>query len=143
MIAYFDTSAVIPLIIDEPSTPRCNQVWNEASRVLSVRLLYPEARAALARAHRMGHVTRAQVSRFVEELDDLMSDLDHVELTAQLAHTAGEHAQTHDLRGYDAVHLAAAESVLDDELVLVTGDGNLAAAGSRLGIAVAVTTVEI
>ena len=56
MIAYFDTSTVIPLIIDEPSTPRCNQVWNEASRVLSVRLLYPEARAALARAHRMGRV---------------------------------------------------------------------------------------
>ena len=72
-----------------------------------------------------------------------MSDLDHVELTAQLAHTAGTHAQTHDLRGYDAVHLAAAESVVDDELVLVTGDGNLAAAGARLGIAVAVTTADI
>ena len=49
MIAYFDTSAVIPTIIDEPASVACVRLWDEADRVISVRLLYPEARAALAR----------------------------------------------------------------------------------------------
>ncbi len=139
MIAYFDTSAVVPLIINEPSTERCNRVWNESSRVVSVRLLYPEARAALARAERMGRITRAQLVSAVAELDSIMSEVDHIEVTAQLAAAAGNLAQEHGLRGYDAVHLAAVNAVADGDLVLVTGDADLASAAVALGIAVAST----
>ena len=137
MIAYFDTSAVVPLIINEPSTERCNRLWNESSRVVSVRLLYPEARAALAKAERMGRITPAQLVSAVDELDSIMAEVDHIEVTAQLATAAGHLAQEHGLRGYDAVHLAAANAVADGDLVLVTGDADLAAAAVALGIPVA------
>lgn len=44
---------------------------NESSRVVSVRLLYPGARAALARAERMNRLTHRQLTVAVAELDDL------------------------------------------------------------------------
>ncbi len=139
MIAYFDTSAVVPLIIDEPSTELCNRVWNESTRVVSVRLLYPEACAALARAERMGRITRSQLRAAVTDLESIIAEIDHVEVTAKLATSAGDLAQAHGLRGYDAVHLAAASAVADGDVVLMTGDADLASAAVVLGIPVSTT----
>ncbi len=139
MIAYFDTSAVVPLIISEASTERCTRLWNESSRVVSVRLLYPEARAALAKARRMGRLTSGQLEQAVRELDSIIAEVDHIEVTAELAHAAGELAQAHDLRGYDAVHLAAAIALADGDLVAVTVDAHLAAAATDVGIVVSLT----
>ena len=140
MIAYFDTSAVIPLLIGEPSSATCTRMWNEAARSVSVRLLYPEARAALARAERMGRITKRQHQVAVAELETIITEIDHVEITAQLARNAGDLAQAHQLRGFDAVHLAAAMAALDAELVLVTGDNDLAGAARALGLPVALTS---
>ena len=140
MIAYFDTSAVIPLLIGEPSSVTCTRIWNEAARSISVRLLYPEARAALAKAERMGRITKRQHGVAIAELETIITEIDHVEITAQLARHAGDLAQAHQLRGYDAVHLAAAMAALDAELVLVTGDNDLAGAARALGLPVALTS---
>jgi uncharacterized protein len=137
VIAYFDTAAVIPLVIGEPSSETCTRIWNEATRSISVRLLYPEARAALARAQRMGRITTRQHEAAVAELQTIVTEIDHVEITAELARSAGDLAQTHHLRGYDAVHLAAAIAAFDAELVLVTGDNDLASAARSLGLSVA------
>lgn len=139
MIAYFDTSAIIPLIIDEPSSMICTRLWNDADRAVTVRLLYPEARAALAQARRLGRVTGAQLTVAIGELDALITEIDHIEVTAELAHAAGELAQAHGLRGYDAVHLAAASTAAHAELVLATGDADLARASRSVGISVAFT----
>jgi predicted nucleic acid-binding protein len=140
VIAYFDTSAVVPLVIEEASTVMCARLWNGATRVVSARLLYPEARAALARAHRLGRVDASQVEAAVADLDALFDEFDVVELTPELARSAGELAQRHALRGYDAVHLAAAVAVHDDDVVVVTGDVDLAAAVRAAGMAAALTT---
>lgn len=137
MIAYFDTSAIIPLLVDEPTSPACERLWNEASRVVCVRLVYAEARAALARAERMGRMTRRQLTESVAELGSLLAVVDYVEVTDDLVRAAGDLVQDHALRGYDAVHLAAALSVADDELVLVTGDLELAQAAHDLGLGTA------
>ena len=140
MIAYFDTSAIVPLVVDEASTELCNRLWTESTRVVSVRLLYPEARAALARAHRIGRLTRSQLAAAIAELESVAEEIDVIEVTADLARIAGELAQEHALRGFDAVHLAAARSIADEDLVLVTGDVDLAAAGRAAGISVSLTS---
>ncbi|MDR9451384.1 MAG: type II toxin-antitoxin system VapC family toxin [Acidimicrobiia bacterium] len=137
MIAYFDTSAVLPLIIEEPASEPAGRLWDDASRVVSVRLLYPEARAALAQARRTGRLTSRQLRSAVAELEALDQQLDHVEVTAVLATRAGELAETHALRGYDAVHLAAAEAIADADVVMVAGDQALSAAAGALGLATA------
>jgi predicted nucleic acid-binding protein len=125
MIAYFDTSAVIPLLIDEAGSDRAADLWLGADRVLSSRVLYPEAHAALAQANRSRRITGRQLALTVAGLRLIVSQIDHVEITQQIAERAGTLAEKHHLRGYDAVHLAAAERVKHDELVLVAGDGDL------------------
>ena len=97
MIAYFDTSAIVPLVVDEPTTETCQRLWTESTRVVSVRLIYPEARAALARAGRMGRLTRSQLNAAVLELDSLIEQVDVIELSPDIARSAGELAQQHGL----------------------------------------------
>ena len=140
MIAYFDTSAIIPLIIEEPSSAMTSRLWDDAERIVSVRVLYPEARAALARAERMRRVTHGQLTAAIAELESIIGQVDHIEINAPLARLAGGLAHTHGLRGYDAVHLAAAATAADNELVVVTGDSDLGRAATALGISVALTT---
>jgi uncharacterized protein len=55
---------------------------------------------------------------------------------------AGEVAQHHALRGYDAIHLAAAERVGHDTTVMVAGHPDLRAAAGAFGLAVTSTSVE-
>ena len=138
MIAYFDTSALVPLLIDEPTTTLCTRLWNEASRVVSVRLVYPEALAALARAQRLGRLSPEQLASAVVELDAIVAEVDHVEVSAVLALRAGQLAESHALRGHDAVHLAAAMAVADRDVILVTGDVALGSAAAAVGLAVSV-----
>ena len=138
MIAYFDTSAIIPLLIGEPTTDRCTRLWNDATRIVCARLVYPEACAALSRAVRMGRISPAQAETATAELDDLAGQIDFVEITDDLARSAGRLARRFGLRGYDAVHLAAGITINDDQAVFVTADADLADAAANSGLAVAV-----
>lgn len=137
MIAYFDTSAVVPLLVREPTTDRCTRFWDDATRIVSTRLVYPETCAALARAVRMRRLTALQLKAATAALDDLVEQVDIVEIVAELAHLAGRLAQRHGLRGYDAVHLAAGVAIADTDVVFVTGDFDLADAARAEGLATA------
>ncbi len=105
MIAYFDTSALIPLIVEEPPSDTCSRLWNEATRTISSRLIYPEARAALAQAERMRRLSAPELVAAVKELDLLALEIDYLEITANVTESAAALAQAQPLRGYDAVHL--------------------------------------
>lgn len=137
MIAYFDTSAMVPLLVDEPGSDRARSLWDAADRVVSVRLVYPEGRAALAQAHRLGRLTSRQLRAVVSALDARVQELDVVEVDESLARRAGELAELHALRGYDAIHLAAADRVRDPEVVIVAGDAALLRAAAASGLATA------
>jgi uncharacterized protein len=137
VIAYFDTSAVMPLLIAEPGSDRAAALWDGADRVVSVRLVYPEARAALAQAERLGRLTARQLRDAVTEFDALLAQIDLVEVDDVLARRAGELAEVRQLRAYDAVHLAAADRVRDPSVVMIAGDGALRDAAAAEGMAVA------
>lgn len=138
MIAYFDTSAVVPLLVAEPGSARAASLWAGADRVVSVRLMYPETRAALAQAARRGRLTARQLRDAVTGFDSLFEEIDIVEVDDALARRAGELAEVRQLRGYDAVHLAAADRVHDPSVVVVAGDGALLDAATTEGMTVAV-----
>jgi predicted nucleic acid-binding protein len=105
--------------------------------VVSSRLVYAEARAALAQAHRTDWIDAVGLRRVVADLEILIGDLDLMEVGAAVVHRAGEPAGLLALRGYDAVHLGSAESVADPDLVLVAGDRQLLRGAGELQIAVA------
>jgi uncharacterized protein len=137
VIAYFDTSAVVPLLIAESGSDRAASLWDGADRVVSVRLLYPETRAALAQARRLGRLTTQQLRDAVTGFDSLFEEIDLVEVDNVLARRAGELAEDRQLRGDDAVHLAAADRIRDPDVVVIAGDGVLLEVATAEGLAVA------
>lgn len=139
MIVYFDTSALLPVLIEEPGSTVAARLWDEAERVLSVRLLYPEARAALAQAVRVGRIPSRSLPALVDAFESLYAQLDQMEIDDTLVRRAGNLAEDHGLRGYDAVHLAGAERVNGTDVVLAAGDAALLEAARSLGISVART----
>lgn len=136
MICYFDTSALVPLLIAEPASDASRRLWDDADDVATVRLAYVEAAAALAQARRLGRIPPARHRSTLRALDRLWAELDVVEVDDILVRRAAELARVHALRGYDAVHCAAAEQLADDDLVLAAGDRELLRAGWALGLAV-------
>ncbi len=135
MIGYLDTSAFVPLLITEPSSPSCRRFWDDADTVVASRLLYVEAAASLAQARRLNRVTRRTQRGALELLDQLWEQVDVVEVDQPAVVRAAALAERLGLRGYDAVHCAAAESVADDDLVAAAGDRELLSAWSKLGLA--------
>jgi len=137
LIAYFDTSAMVPIVIEESTSEVAARLWDAAERVVSSRLIYVEARAALSLAHRMGRLDARSRREAVRSLDVLVADLDVVEVTDMLVRHAGMLAESQALGCYDAIHLASAELVNDGEVVLVTGDQDLIEAAVNLGLGTA------
>ena len=136
MIVYFDTSAIVPLIIEEHSSSVAARLWDRADRVVSSRLVYAEGRAALAMAARLNRLDQDELRTAVADFESLHQQLDVVEVTESLVRDAGSLAEQFALRGYDAVHLASAQVVRDPDLVLAAGDQNLLKAAQELGIAI-------
>jgi len=134
VIIYLDTSAVVPLLISEPSTASCRQIWNDSDDATTSRLTYVEVAAALAQAFRNGRMTPAQHRRSLTLLDALWAQCDVVDLDQSLAVTAASMAYDHGLRGYDAVHCASAVHLRDEDLVAVSGDRRLLDAWATLGL---------
>ena len=139
MIAYFDTSAIVPLLIDEPGTEVARSHWLDADRLVTVRLAVVEARAALAQAARSRRITSAQHRAAVDALPDLFEQVELVDIDEALVAQAGTIAEERALRAYDAVHVAAARTVDDPRLVLVAGDLALLDAATAEGMATART----
>ncbi len=134
MIGYLDTSAFVPLLVAEPGSLACRRFWDDADAVVSSRLLYVEAAAALAQAQRMGRLSAAQQERATDLLDELWAEVEIVEIDQELVGAAAGAARRLALRGYDAVHCASAEQLADDDLVAASGDRRLLAAWHELGI---------
>ena len=135
MITYVDTSTLIKLIVDEEGSDRAELVWQSADSVASVSLVVVEARAALAAAARGKRLSAEQLLFAKTELVAFVDDLHLVEVTAELIERAAHPAETESLRGYDAVHLAAALSV--GAAVLTSADEALCDAAERHGLHVA------
>lgn len=135
MITYVDTSTLIKLLIDEVGTAEAAAIWDQPDTLVTVRVAHVEARAALAAAQRQRRITAAVFRSAVAGLEVLWSQLSVVEVDEDLMRLAGDLALTHSLRGYDAVHLAAAHLVGAD--VFSSADRRLCDAASSTGFHVA------
>lgn len=135
MITYIDTSTLLKLIVEEVGSDRAETLWRTADSLASVTLIAVEARAALAAARRGHRLSPVQYSAARIGLDALLEQLFLVEPTRELVDAAGELAETESLRGYDAVHLAAALRI--GATVFSSADTRLCDAAEGRGLHVA------
>jgi uncharacterized protein len=135
VIGYLDTSAFVPLLIAEPTSAACRRFWDDADVVVSSRLLYVETAAALAQARRMDRLSGPGHDTALRMLEALWSQVEVVEVDEALVARAATMAYQLGLRGYDAVHFAAAEQLNDDDVVAACGDQRLLSAWANIGVA--------
>ena len=136
MIGYFDTSAVVPLVIAEESSVHCADIWQACDVRISSMLVVAEAYAALAQALRLGRLTQEQHDKASKLLGLRIEELDLVVPSREIVDSAAELARTYALRGYDAVHAATALALSSPDLVVISGDRALLDAIASLGASI-------
>jgi len=130
--SYFETSAIVKLVIAEEGSEEAGALWDASDVAITSRLAYAEARAALAAARRSRRLSSDGLSEAKSALEDRFGELDILDVSEAIVRSAGDLAEEHALRGFDALHLASALA-LGAEVILVTWDRDLAKAGRALG----------
>jgi len=135
-LVYFDSSALVKLVVEEPGSDLVAELWDGCDAALSSRLAYPEVRAALAAAARNHDLDDDDLATAKLDWEEFWAAVRPVELTAELERVAGELSERHALRGADAVHLASALAVRAPDLVVAVWDGRLRAGVIAAGLAI-------
>lgn len=145
-LVYFDSSALVKLVVEEAGSDIAAQLWDGCDAAVSSRLAYPEVRAALAAAARNRDLTPSDLAAAEAGWQEYWHALRPVELTAAVEQHAGQLAASHPLRGADAVHLASALALGVADLVVAAWDKRLREGATRAGLIVApgpLTTVHL
>jgi predicted nucleic acid-binding protein len=140
LILYLDTSALVKLYVRERGSANVRRLVEKADAVATSIVAYAEARAAFARLRRERPSGGGRHRERVEQLDRDWEQFAVVELTQAVAHSAGELAERHALRGFDAIHLASAlwlKGTRADDLAFEAFDRPLTAGAKSAGLTVA------
>ncbi len=136
MITYFDTSILMKLLIDDEAFgAESERLWMQSQFAVCAEIGYAEARAALAAVRRDRRITAAGLRVAKDGLELVWEQISVVVVDAELVRAAGDLAEHDALRGYDAVHLAAA--IASQVSVVASADRRLVEAARRRGFAVA------
>ena len=137
MILYLDTSAWLKLYVAERGTQEVTAAVQSAELIAISRIAYAEARAALARVLREKRTTRVEHRRRIAALDADYGEVLKVEVSEEVVRQAGELAESHALRGFDAIQLASARWLARKTrkpVRLLAFDQRLNEAASALGL---------
>lgn len=140
---YFDSSALVKLLIEEGGTEEAAGLWDACDVAMSSRLAYPEVCAALAAANRNHTLTELDLRRAQRSWKGYWATAYPVELNQDVQEHAGKLASRHALRGADAVHLASALTVADSDFLVAAWDKRLRAGATAEALAVVPADLEM
>jgi predicted nucleic acid-binding protein len=138
-VRFWDASAVIPLVADEPSRERMLMLLDEDPQILVWWGTPVEVVSALARRERDGLLTADDVTNALTGFRHLADSWHEIVPSDSVRRTAERLLRVHALRAADSLQLAAAITAADHNpstLELVCLDERLTAAARREGFAV-------
>jgi len=136
---FWDTSALLPLLVDEPARERLLALLEEDSEVLTWWGTPVEMASALARREREGLLTADEVAAALDAARSLAESWHEIVPSDAVRRTAERLLRTHPLRPADALQLAAALIAADHNptsLEIVCMDERLKFAARREGFTV-------
>jgi predicted nucleic acid-binding protein len=136
---FWDSSALLPLLVDEPSRERLLGFLEEDSEVLAWWGTPVEIVSALSRREREGLLTAEEVAAALDAVRALAQGWHEIVPSEAVRRTAERLLRTHPLRAADSLQLAAALIAADHDpgsLELVCMDERLKSAARREGFTV-------
>ena len=137
MILYLDASALVKRYVAEPGSPEVSAAISQAEVTGTALISRAEVAAALAKAVRVNALTQEEALACLQVFRNEWPDLVRVQVTEMVVARADALAWDHGLRGYDAVHLAAAsawQDAIGGRVVLATFDRHLWTAAESMGL---------
>jgi len=128
VIVYLDASALVKRYVAEAGSVEVASLIREAQALGTAVVSRAEVAAALAKAVRVGLVTREAALAALKAFNADWEHLVRLQFSEPLAARAGTLAWEHGLRGYDAVHLATAlfwREILGEAITVATYDREL------------------
>ena len=136
---FWDSSAVVPLLVVEPSSPAVMRSYELDPEIVAWWATEAECVSALARLEREGSLASSSMVEGLRRLDALAQAWREVQPVAAVREIAVRLLRVHPLRTADALPRAAAIVVAEghpSSLPLVTLDERLAQAAEREGFAI-------
>jgi predicted nucleic acid-binding protein len=138
-VKFWDTSALVPLLLDEPATAAVQRAYRADAVVLVAWTTAVECASAVARAEHDQIVDAATAAAAFARLDELLRVVREIEPSDDVRDVARRLLRAHRLRAADAVQLAAATLASQHRphaLTFVTLDTRLGAVAEREGFTV-------
>ncbi|MDK9719005.1 MAG: type II toxin-antitoxin system VapC family toxin [Trichlorobacter sp.] len=142
MILYADTSSLVKLYVEEAGSDAVRELVRKADMVASCRVALPEMVSALTRRHHNRQIETPVYELLIQAVRNDWRRLVALEFDEQLA---ADLVQRHALRGYDAVHLASAVQLSNNDqvnMVFSSYDQQLMQAANDEGLVTTVNTLE-
>lgn len=134
---YWDTSALVPLVVAEAETQRMRALLDEDHQIVTWALTSVEFASAIERRARQGELSTMERRHAHARLRDLAEIWDAITSVEVVRRRALAILARHDLRAADAVQLGAALAIADEagaSIGFVCLDGRLADAADREGL---------
>lgn len=137
MTVYLDASSFVKLYVEEPGSLKVRRIAASASLLVTSGVAYPEINAALARRRRERSLRAADFLRARAAFERDWGRVVAITASDGLCQEAGELAERHGLRGFDAIHLASFAELLrglkgEDNVEFSSFDDRLNRAARRL-----------
>ena len=135
MILYLDTSALVKHYIQEDGSEEISSLIEKADIAGTVSVAYAEMASALSKSVRMGWVEQKGAEGAWFDFKEQWRAFTRINITNSLLEKAGQLAWEYELRGYDAVHLAAAltwQEMMETTVSIATYDKELWKAAQKL-----------
>jgi uncharacterized protein len=138
-VRFWDSSAIVPLLIAEPTTRRLQKLAAKDSAMLVWWGSETECVSALARLERDGGLSSRALTLAFKRLAQLATGWHEVDPSDAIREAAARFLRVHPLRAADALQLAAAVLAAERRpasLEMVTLDDRLGAAARKEGFAI-------
>ena len=138
-MSFWDSSAILPLVVAERSSPAVTPHYESAEIVMIWWATPVECVSGLTRLEREGRLDARGTQQAVERLSELELTWQEVGPTKTVRDTARRLLRSHPLRAADALQLAAALAASEGDpntLEFVTLDDRLASAARKEGLRV-------
>lgn len=141
MILYLDSSSIVSLHLQEADrADTIESAIQEADSISCSSIAYAEVRAGLARAKREARINEVGYAQARHDFQQDWRKYVRIPPSNRLIRFAGDLAEKHALRGYDAVHLASALTLRErvpDIITISTWDNELGRAAALEGFPLA------